>query len=68
MARTTIAVEASSRRSKSLASRRLRESQAKLRSITQRCGSTAKPCAAAGRLTISRVSRSRAAAAAATAP
>jgi hypothetical protein len=61
-------IETSIRRSKSLARRRLRESQAKLRSTTQRRGRTAKPERPAGRLTISSRNRSAAAAAAATAP
>jgi hypothetical protein len=59
MATASIAVEASISRSKFLASRWLRHSQAKLRSITRHLGSTSKPCASAGRLTISSRSRSR---------
>src|SRR5882724_841029 len=45
--------------SKSLARRRLRLSQARVRSTTQRRGSSVKPCASAARLTISRVQSPR---------
>ena len=61
MATTTIAVEVSINRSKSFARRRLRPSQPKVRSITQRpitqrLGTTSKPSACGGRLTISSLS------------
>jgi len=56
-ATVAIAVEASSRRSKSLARRRLRESQAKLRAITRRRGITPVPLTGDNRRTAEAVAR-----------
>src|SRR5215472_135928 len=55
-ARVTKLVRLSARFSKSLASRRLRPNQEKVRSTTQRRGSTTKPFTSSLRLTISRCS------------
>ena len=52
MATTTMAVDVSISRSKSLARRRLRPSPPNVRSMTQRLGTTSKPTACGGRLTI----------------